>query len=136
MPPGASNYYAHSLPGRPLEEWQLLEEHLIQTADLAECFATAFAQGWGRLAGLWHDAGKYRRAFQEMIGRDPEAHVNGKVDHSTTGALIAKERGSALVSFVIAGHHGGLPNGDDLQARLHERGSCSGTQGAAGCRFG
>jgi len=121
MPPGASNYYAHSLPGRPLEEWQLLEEHLIQTADLAECFATAFAQGWGRLAGLWHDAGKYRRAFQEMIGRDPEAHVNGKVDHSTTGALIAKERGSALVSFVIAGHHGGLPNGDDLQARLHEK---------------
>jgi CRISPR-associated endonuclease/helicase Cas3 len=104
-----------------LEEWQRLEEHLTQTADLAESFASSFAYGWGRLAGLWHDAGKYRRAFQQMIGVDPEAHVNGKVDHSTAGALIAKERGSALVSFVIAGHHGGLPNADDLQSRLDNK---------------
>src|ERR1039458_969103 len=58
-----SQRYAHSLAGRPLEEWQVLEDHLIQTADLADFFASGYAPGWGRIAGLWHDAGKYREAF-------------------------------------------------------------------------
>lgn len=28
-------YYAHSLPGRPQEEWQLLEVHLKNVAEMA-----------------------------------------------------------------------------------------------------
>ena len=114
---GGAIHYAHSLPERPLEEWQLLEEHLSQTADLAERFASPFAVGWGRLAGLWHDAGKYRAAFQKKISADSDAHI--KVDHSTVGALIAKERGAPLIAFVVAGHHGGLPNKEDLRSRLN-----------------
>ena len=31
-------YYAHSLPGKPKEEWQPLEEHLENVADLAAEF--------------------------------------------------------------------------------------------------
>ncbi len=114
-------HYAHSLPGRPTAEWQELEEHLVATADAAEGFAASFAPGWGGLAGLWHDAGKYRRAFQLRIGVDPEAHVSERVDHSTVGALIARNRGAALLSSVIAGHHGGMPDFEDLRLRLESK---------------
>lgn len=52
-------YYAHSLPGKPPEEWQRLEYHRA-VAELARGFADAFGAGeWGYLAGLWHDLGKY-----------------------------------------------------------------------------
>ena len=114
-------HYAHSLPGQPKSEWQVLEEHLVSTSDLAENFATSFAPGWGSIAGLWHDAGKYRRAFQLRIGVDPEAHVSDRVDHSTVGALIAKDRGASLLSSVIAGHHGGLSDFEDLRSRLESK---------------
>ncbi len=122
----APKHYAHSLPGRPQDEWHSLEEHLTETGDLAESFATPFAPGWGRVAGLWHDAGKYQRAFQLRIGVDPDAHTNERVDHSSVGALIAaKTKGSlpaSLLAFVVAGHHGGMPNATDLQARLAGKG--------------
>jgi CRISPR-associated endonuclease/helicase Cas3 len=121
MPRIARKHYAHSLAGRPEEEWQLLDDHLNATAELAGNFAASFAQGYGQLAGLWHDAGKYQKEFQDYIRRDPEAHVSGRVDHSTVGALIAVDRKSPLLGFVIAGHHGGLPNAGDLGARLREK---------------
>lgn len=114
-------HYAHSLPGRPMSEWQDLEDHLASTADLAEAFAASFAPGWGSIAGLWHDAGKYQRAFQDMISRDPDAHVSSRVDHSTVGALIANRQRAPLLSFVIAGHHGGMPDFADLRSRLEAK---------------
>jgi CRISPR-associated endonuclease/helicase Cas3 len=114
-------HYAHSLAGRPVSAWHALDVHLASTADLAEGFAASFAPGWGRIAGLWHDAGKYQRAFQLRIGVDPEAHVSNRVDHSTVGALIAKNRGASLLSSVIAGHHGGLPDFEDLRSRLESK---------------
>lgn len=44
------NYYAHSLPGRPQDEWQLLEDHLKNVAELARGFAEDFGAGeWGYL---------------------------------------------------------------------------------------
>jgi hypothetical protein len=67
----------HSLDGKPEREWQLLDDHLEATADLAEKFASSFAPGWGRLAGLWHDAGKYQKAFQRYIASDSDAHIKG-----------------------------------------------------------
>ncbi len=60
----AEKYYAHSLPGRPQEEWQLLEDHLKNVAEMARDFAEAFGAGeWGYLAGLWHDLGKCSPSF-------------------------------------------------------------------------
>ena len=44
--------------------------------------------------------------------------MDERVDHSTVGALIAGERSAPLLAFVIAGHHGGLANAEDLSARL------------------
>jgi hypothetical protein len=45
-------YYAHSLPQTSEDKWQLLEDHLRQTADLAAGFAKSFsAEDWGTLSG-------------------------------------------------------------------------------------
>lgn len=40
-------FYAHSLSGRPREEWQLLEDHLKNVAEMARGFADAFGVGGG-----------------------------------------------------------------------------------------
>jgi hypothetical protein len=48
-------YYAHSLKGKPREEWQTLESHLKNAAELARKFAESFGAGeWGYVAGLLH----------------------------------------------------------------------------------
>ena len=63
-----SVYYAHSLDGEPPEKWQPLEEHLKNVAEMAAEFARPFGgEKWARLAGLWHDLGKYSDAFQKKL---------------------------------------------------------------------
>lgn len=43
-------YYAHSLEGYPPEDWQLLEVHLKNVAEMARGFAEEFGSGeWGYL---------------------------------------------------------------------------------------
>ena len=97
-----------------------LEDHLSGVAALASCHARAFgAEDWARLAGLWHDLGKYRPAFQRYIrlatGMDPQgAHLEGtagRVTHSTAGALWAQQQlgiAGRVLAYLIAGHHAGL----------------------------
>lgn len=61
-------FYAHSLEGRPQEEWQKLEEHLRNVAKLARKFAESFGGGdWAELIGWLHDIGKYSQEFQNML---------------------------------------------------------------------
>jgi CRISPR-associated endonuclease/helicase Cas3 len=44
----SEQYYAHSLPGKPPAEWQPLEKHLKNVAELARGFAQSFRVGeWG-----------------------------------------------------------------------------------------
>jgi len=65
-------YYAHT---HPMRDWEPLEEHLRLVAEGdgqafpgAAGFAEAFAAAdWGRLAGWWHDLGKYSEAFQQYL---------------------------------------------------------------------
>lgn len=113
-------YYAHSTEKVDKSDWQILSEHLLNVAQLAEYFADAFCAGrWGRCAGLLHDAGK---ATEDFIGR-----LEGKpqrVDHSTFGARLARDttgRLGLVLSYVIAGHHGGLPDGGNQETELHFR---------------
>ncbi|MGH9444067.1 MAG: CRISPR-associated endonuclease Cas3'' [Thermoanaerobaculia bacterium] len=120
--------YAHSKEGRPKEDWHLLERHLRDTGGRAKEFASKWAAGnWGYLAGLWHDLGKFSENFQRYIGAgDPDAHIEdaskpGRVDHSTAGAVLAKNRfgdNGLPLSLVIAGHHAGLA---DVQSELVPR---------------
>jgi CRISPR-associated endonuclease/helicase Cas3 len=99
--------YAHSLQGRPEAEWEGLEAHLRAVASRAEAFAAAFEAGeWGRLAGLWHDLGKGRPAFQRRLRGSGES-----VEHAGVGAALACSKDKAVglpLAFAIAGHHAGL----------------------------
>ncbi len=128
---------AHVRPtGSTWEEHDLLG-HLEGTAQRAREFADAFGNGdWARLAGLWHDLGKFPPAWQAYLkgksGFDPEAHLegnHGKLDHSSAGAQHAIARLGPMgqvLAYLIAGHHAGLPDwshetGGSLKSRLEKR---------------
>jgi CRISPR-associated endonuclease/helicase Cas3 len=112
------NYYAHSLEGHPKEQWQPLDEHLRNVAELAAEFAKPFGgEDWAWIAGLWHDLGKYSDAFQNMLdeANGIESHLetkSGKVVHSEAGGHLAQSRGwkgiDRVLCWLIMGHHAGL----------------------------
>lgn len=125
------SFYAHTKEGAEENEWQPLEEHLLNVADCAASFAASFGyENWGRTLGILHDAGKVSAAFQRRL------HGSGEqIDHSTPGAWEALSRyrselGDAngrLLAYALAGHHGGMPNGvcgerTPLKSRLDKEG--------------
>lgn len=112
-------YYAHSLENQPTENWQPLEEHLENVAQLAAKFAKPFGgEEWAHLAGLWHDVGKYSNEFQKMLydANGIELHLETKPGHpvhSQAGGHLAQKTmaGSGLdriFCWLIMGHHTGL----------------------------
>jgi CRISPR-associated endonuclease/helicase Cas3 len=135
-------HYAHSRAGMAESDWEPLEDHLRLVAEGraglpgAAGFAAALgARDFGRLAGLWHDLGKYSREFQDYIrgasGSEASLEVLTKVDHSTAGAQHAighlGPQLGLLLAHCIAGHHSGLLDqidlggGADLNKRLEKR---------------
>ncbi|MCF6154244.1 MAG: CRISPR-associated helicase Cas3' [Candidatus Brocadia sp.] len=108
--------YAHSANSQG--QRHRLVDHLNEVASLAKIFADKFGAGdlayW---AGLWHDVGKFHPAFQEYLLKcegEPEKIHRGP-DHKGAGAFLALKHLEPLV-FLIAGHHGGLPNSANLKA--------------------
>ncbi len=121
-----------TLKGEPCEQCERLDSqhgHLNKVAYLAGKFAEEMfssgseeakvAKEWGRLAGLWHDLGKFAPEFQNYIRatNGDEAHIEGvpsRVDHSTAGALWGNSKlppaMARVVAYAIAGHHSGLAN--------------------------
>jgi CRISPR-associated endonuclease/helicase Cas3 len=104
-----------------------LNEHLYEVARRAGEAAVIFgSEDWAKLAGLWHDLGKYREKFQKYIksasGYDTEAHIEGapgRVDHSTAGAIHAIEKlgpRGRILAYLIAGHHAGLPDWNSVES--------------------
>ena len=116
-----------------MREPHLLEDHLAAVACICACFARRFdSQDWARLAGQWHDLGKYRPAFQRYIRRvtgyeAENSHIEGagRVDHSTAGAVyVVNELGEGagrLLAYLIAGHHAGLPDWNGDNSSLFQR---------------
>lgn len=110
-----------------------LSEHLAGVAALSACHSRKFGAGdWGHLAGLWHDLGKYRPAFQNYIrqasGFDAQnAHIEGagRVDHSTAGAIHSVDQlgegAGRLLAYLISGHHAGLPDWNGDNSSLFQR---------------
>ena len=128
---GHMKYIAHvrDLGNGQWDEPHYLEEHLIETADLAANFAAEFnSREWGYALGMSHDYGKATSKWQKYLerksGYDEEASSEalGKLEHSGPGAKIiedvfGKEIGRIL-SYSIAGHHTGLPDWMGSQAAL------------------
>jgi len=87
-------------------------------AELAGDFAEPFGgEEWARLAGLWHDLGKYSAEFQEMLyeANGIECHLEtkpGKVIHSQAGGHLAQQLLTGgierVLCWLIMGHHAGL----------------------------
>ncbi|MBN1424474.1 CRISPR-associated helicase Cas3' [Candidatus Fermentibacteria bacterium] len=134
---GSPAYYAHTLPNRSPEEWQPLRDHLVNVADLAGSFASAFgAKEWGHPAGMWHDLGKFSETFQlylaahgdyhreEVASSDADPATPLKTDHTSAGAQHAVSRAAIpghLLAYAIAGHHAGLLDGISEGACLDKR---------------
>ena len=93
---------------------QSLKEHSENTAFLAKDFAIDALKNIAFISGLFHDIGKYQNSFQEKISTGK----NLKVEHSTCGAIALKEYydniTSLLLSYCIAGHHSGIPDGGNV----------------------
>jgi hypothetical protein len=103
--------FAHSIPGRPVSEWEPMADHEQAVTDLCRRFLIRISPelgDWAAPLGCWHDLGKYQADFQEKIRRDdPRSKA---VEHSGIGAAEAGLTGSPgglAVAFAIAGHHAG-----------------------------
>jgi len=106
--------------------------HLNKVAHLAATFAANMfspgpdresARQWGYLAGLWHDLGKFAPKWQKYLATKSDPHsdeLSGKEDHSTAGAIFTNSFTpfGPLFSYLIAGHHAGLADGNYL---FHDR---------------
>jgi CRISPR-associated endonuclease/helicase Cas3 len=115
-------FFAHSGQKEDKSDWQPLRDHLVSVANLARDMASPFGLGRAAyMAGLFHDLGKYTKAFQERLDG-----ANIRVDHSTAGAALmlgdlarGRDKGMAeLIAYCIAGHHAGLPD------RLNDTAAC------------
>lgn len=105
---GESVYIAHKTEDGRIES---VEDHCNKVASLASLYASAFTDSsQGRLVGLYHDLGKYSKAFQRRI-RGSSEHV----DHSSIGAFLCWSKNHIPAAFSIMGHHSGLP---DLGSRI------------------
>jgi CRISPR-associated endonuclease/helicase Cas3 len=122
------DYFAHSGRSDDRGHWQLLRDHLYETAELAASFAVRFGlEKAAFTAGLFHDLGKYTDAFQKRL-----AGAEIWIDHSTAGAVVLCDRTSGmdadvaqLIAYAILGHHAGLPDkqnefGHCVERRLKE----------------
>ncbi len=106
-------YFAHSENRAGIKHD--LVDHLESVAGLAGVFAEKFgARDFGYWAGLWHDLGKFHPDFQAYITA-PDGRRGP--DHSTAGAVHASAVFDWL-SFLVAGHHAGLPSTTELKARI------------------
>ena len=125
--------YAHSLPDTPASQWQSLEDHLKNVAELAGTFASDFSSSSiAELLGLVHDIGKSRKSFERYL-----LHCNGLEDnhydfsehsHSGVGAYWLKEnlkKSGFFFSYCVAGHHSGLTDKISLLSRYQKESSVS-----------
>lgn len=100
---------------------QTIKTHSLNTEKLARNFALEPYRDIAGTAALLHDIGKYSEEFQTYIRKSslyPEKEIKGP-HHAICGAveankLYSKDKLISLIlSYIIYGHHRGLPDGID-----------------------
>ena len=90
---------------------QSISEHCLCTARLATKYSVEELKRVVFAMGVLHDIGKYQESFQLKI----TLNKNIRVEHSTCGAIAAKEKYSyplsLIMQYCITGHHSGIPDG-------------------------
>lgn len=118
-------FYAHTKPDTTPDQWQELDEHLVNVGNKAAAFARTFgAEQWGLLAGQVHDIGKARPAFQKKLTEN----LPKREDHKGVGARLLRELDTPfgrILAYCVAGHHSGLPDGSDQGNGKSLRGICT-----------
>lgn len=118
--------FAHSVPGKPEAAWEPLSAHLEAVGRRAAEFAEPFgASAVAQAMGMLHDIGKYSLTYQSYIRQSHDDNVGRRgPDHSTAGAQEALKAYDKItgrvMAFGIAGHHGGLMDGQKLEERLRK----------------
>ncbi len=117
--------FAHSTSRPDRSDWEPLRSHLTAVAVLAAEFAAKF--GWAALAeaaGRLHDIGKASAEFQAYLGQPRDGGRKGP-DHSTAGAREAAGLYGPVfgrwLAYVVAGHHAGLADADELKRRVYDK---------------
>lgn len=112
--------FAHSGNSSDKSDWETLETHSLAVAEAAARRAEVFGGGaLARAAGLLHDLGKGKPAFQARLSDD-----SIRAPHAAEGAKAAEEHmgrlAGRLLAYETAGHHGEMPNPGALEARICE----------------
>jgi CRISPR-associated endonuclease/helicase Cas3 len=99
--------------------WHPLSTHLEATGQRASAFGELFesASACG-LVGLLHDIGKADPAWQEYLSAAAAGLEHSRVDHKHAAAFLLHNWGLGSLAYVVAGHHGGLPDHTDLRSVL------------------
>lgn len=119
-----TKYYAHSSKLEDRSDWQLLPDHLVNTADLAAERALPLGlRACAHMVGLYHDFGKYDPDFSRVLAGDKI-----RVDHSTAGAALLYSRVppglrpfAEVLAYAILGHHAGLPDRRGAESSMDRR---------------
>ncbi len=126
-----TDYWAHT-PKEAGGDPHDLRQHLLDTAQRAQEFASAF--GAGNLAymlGLWHDLGKYNPDFQEYLRQAHKAALLGQTHrgkgppHAIWGATylvykLGKHPSHETFSIPVFGHHAGLGEASDVAQKIRD----------------
>jgi CRISPR-associated endonuclease/helicase Cas3 len=111
-------FVAHTPPPNDLDRWHDLNEHLTDVAKGTAGFAHKLGSGQlGHYAGLWHDLGKYNPEFQKYLSDCAKGDNQAKsVPHAVHGAILAAEL-MPPIAPLIYGHHGGLPQIQEMSQK-------------------
>ena len=113
---------ARPKPGHPFSSGQPLLEHCQNVARISGQFADRFgSKPFLLAAGMLHDLGKALDAWQRYLRANSEESApgttrkNAPVKHAAAGIAAAFDHYppiyAAILSYIIAGHHAGLPDG-------------------------
>ena len=122
-------FYAKSAISKLYGRRPYVREHLLAVAEQAAAFAAPLGLAEeARLAGLFHDFGKYSEKFQKALDSPRNEPTN--LDHAVCGAVFlwhnnqknGKLRDDAWKAVIEAvnGHHDGLREYEYLKERLND----------------